>query len=187
MCGVFVLAARSTSVTLKITHLPSGETCGSPTRFSFIMSSNVKGCLAWARAGIANARMRTERRIRRMKYLLRQTDECSRSRFWPLAARLESRSWSFSEDGGADAHAGRTFFDGHFEIVRHAHRENVHAYGWKLARGGRVAQFAQTAEVGARAFGIVGKRWHRHQAVKLQGFQARCGQQQRFPLWRVRR
>src|ERR1700739_4969066 len=128
MCGVFVLAARSTSVTLKITHLPSGETCGSPTRFSLIMSSNVKGCLAWASAEIANAKMRRDRRIRRMKYLLRQTDECSRSGFWLLAASVELRSRSFSEDGGADAHAGRTFFDGHFEIVRHAHRENVHAH-----------------------------------------------------------
>src|ERR1700683_177179 len=50
MCGVLVLASRLTSTTLKITHLPSGETSGSPTRFSFIMSSNVKGCLAWANA-----------------------------------------------------------------------------------------------------------------------------------------
>ena len=56
ICGVFVLAARSTSTTLKITHLPSGETSGSPTRFSFIMSSKVKGCLAWAMAGNVNAR-----------------------------------------------------------------------------------------------------------------------------------
>src|SRR3954453_14588838 len=79
MCGVLLFAARSTSTTLKITHLPSGETCGSPTRFSFIMSSKVKGCLAWAVAGSAEARTRRERRRRRMKYLLRQTDECSTS------------------------------------------------------------------------------------------------------------
>ncbi len=46
ICGVFVLASRFTSTTLKITHLPSGETSGSPTRLSFIMSSKVKGCLA---------------------------------------------------------------------------------------------------------------------------------------------
>ena len=51
MCGVLVFAARSTSTALKITHLPSGEDLGSPTRFSFIMSSKVKGCLAWAKAG----------------------------------------------------------------------------------------------------------------------------------------
>src|SRR5580700_3944657 len=55
MCGVLVLASRSTSTTLKITHLPSGETAGSPTRFSFIMSSKVNGCFAWATAGNENA------------------------------------------------------------------------------------------------------------------------------------
>src|ERR1700739_1508929 len=157
MCGVFVLAARSTSTTLKITHLPSGETCGSPTRFSFIMSSKVNGCLACARAGSANARMRRDRRKRRTKYRLRQTDECSRSGFWRLAASLELRSRPFSEDCGTDAHAGRSFFDGYFEIVRHPHRENVHGNGWQLARGGRVAQFAQPAEVGTRALRVVGE------------------------------
>jgi len=50
MCGVFVFAARSTSTALKSTHLPSGEGSGSPTRFSFIMSFEVKGCLAWEKA-----------------------------------------------------------------------------------------------------------------------------------------
>src|SRR5579864_5338557 len=53
-CGVLVLASRSTSTTLKMTQLPSGETCGSPTRFSFIMSSKVKGCLAWAATDAAS-------------------------------------------------------------------------------------------------------------------------------------
>ena len=47
-CGVLVLASRLTSTALKATHLPSGETTGSPTRFSCIMSSKVKGCLFWA-------------------------------------------------------------------------------------------------------------------------------------------
>jgi hypothetical protein len=72
MCGVFVLAARSTSTTLKITHLPSGETCGSPTRFSFIISSKVKGCLDWAASDDAiamSARLRMRRR--RMRRLLK--------------------------------------------------------------------------------------------------------------------
>src|SRR4051794_34777086 len=46
MCGVFVFAARSTSTALKTTHLPSGEGTGSFTRFSFIMSSKVKGRFA---------------------------------------------------------------------------------------------------------------------------------------------
>src|SRR5438309_1724819 len=78
ICGVFVFAARSTSTTLKITHLPSGETCGSPTRFSFIMSSNVKGCLDWAAIDDANAMSaRLTMRRRRIKFLLRQTDEFS--------------------------------------------------------------------------------------------------------------
>jgi hypothetical protein len=46
MCGVFLFAARSTSTALNKTHLPSGEGTGSPTRFSFIMSSKENGCLA---------------------------------------------------------------------------------------------------------------------------------------------
>src|SRR5579863_2102460 len=65
MCGVLVLASRSTSTTLKITHLPSGETSGSPTRFSFIMSSNVKGCLAWATAGNVRVKRRKKAREKR--------------------------------------------------------------------------------------------------------------------------
>src|SRR5262249_31906976 len=76
MCGVLVLAARSTSTTLKITHLPSGETWGSPTRFSFIMSSKVMGCLDWAAAGSANdMNARQSGRRRRIQGLLGQTDE----------------------------------------------------------------------------------------------------------------
>src|ERR1700751_2827552 len=124
MCGVLVLAARATSTTLKITHFPSGETCGSPTRFSFIMSSKVKGCLAWAASGRGNEKTRKERRRRRMKFLLRQTDECSRSSFQLLAVsfwrpnpRICLRLCSFAEDGGADADAGRSFFDGGCEIM----------------------------------------------------------------------
>jgi hypothetical protein len=42
------------------------------------MSSNVKGRLAWGRAGTVNVRKRRKRRRRRMKNLQRQTDECSR-------------------------------------------------------------------------------------------------------------
>src|SRR5947209_9463665 len=49
-CGVFLLAWRFTSTAENSTHLPSGETCGPPTRLSAIMSSNVKGRLPvfWA-------------------------------------------------------------------------------------------------------------------------------------------
>src|SRR5271156_5939314 len=68
MCGVLVLASRFTSTTLKITHLPSGETTGSPTRLSFIMSSKVKGCLAWAKAAEAKMmRASAARKKRRMR------------------------------------------------------------------------------------------------------------------------
>src|SRR6266850_5676665 len=74
MCGVFLLVARSTSTALKITHFPSGEGTGSPTRFSFIMSSKVKGCLVWERAG--RVRRRTTK-IRRRMSDLQQTGECS--------------------------------------------------------------------------------------------------------------
>src|SRR5579862_3166802 len=79
-CGVLVFADRSTSTTLKITHFPSGETCGSPTRLSFIMSSNVNGCFACAITGRVNPRIKRKRTRRRMKDLLRQTDECSRGK-----------------------------------------------------------------------------------------------------------
>src|SRR5215471_10900566 len=46
ICGVCLLAARSTSTALNSTHLPSGEGTGSPTRLRAIMSSKVKGRLA---------------------------------------------------------------------------------------------------------------------------------------------
>src|SRR5437660_5051259 len=84
MCGVFVFASRSTSTTLKITHLPSGETSGSPTRFSFIMSSKVKGCLAWARAGsvkLIKARKNgKKRRMRDLHKITRRDVACYVSR-----------------------------------------------------------------------------------------------------------
>src|SRR5947207_5855074 len=47
-CEIFVFASRSTSTASNTTHLPSGEGTGAPTRFNFIMSSNVKGCFALA-------------------------------------------------------------------------------------------------------------------------------------------
>src|SRR5271165_2253338 len=81
MCGVFVLASRFTSTTLKITHLPSGETSGSPTRFSFIMSSKVKGCLTCAKAdNVRTMRARKTRKKRRMREPPQQTHECSRGK-----------------------------------------------------------------------------------------------------------
>src|SRR5205823_9243621 len=44
-CEIFVFASRSTSVAENTTHFPSGDGTGSSTRLSFIMSSNVNGCL----------------------------------------------------------------------------------------------------------------------------------------------
>src|SRR5579864_9775546 len=55
MCGVFLLAARSTSTALNSTHLPSGEGTGSATRLRAIMSSKVKGRLACEKAAIDKA------------------------------------------------------------------------------------------------------------------------------------
>src|SRR5215471_16893465 len=73
-CGVFVFACKSTSTVANSTHLPSGETTGSSTRLSFIISSNVKGCLVWATTG-------EERRIER---------KSQRARIDASASRLHS-------------------------------------------------------------------------------------------------
>src|SRR5215475_10964345 len=67
MCGVFLFDARSTSTALNRTHLPSGEGTGSPTRFSFIMSSNVKGCLVWEKIGTTEKTVKSRMRARRMR------------------------------------------------------------------------------------------------------------------------
>src|SRR5450755_3206406 len=76
ICEVFLFAARSTSTAANSTHLPSGEGTGSPTRFSFIMSSKVKGCFAWENAG--REKRRTKRKARRRMGGLRGTGKCSR-------------------------------------------------------------------------------------------------------------
>src|ERR1019366_6937464 len=47
-CGLRVFSSRVTSTALNATHLPSGETMGSPMRLSCIISSKVKGCLLCA-------------------------------------------------------------------------------------------------------------------------------------------
>src|SRR5205085_11057641 len=66
-CEILVFASRSTSTASNTIHLPSGEGTGAPTRFNFIMSSNVNGCLAvafvlvlgvvWARSELAIAKV----------------------------------------------------------------------------------------------------------------------------------
>src|ERR1035441_7289727 len=75
MCGVFLFAAKSTSTALNSTHFPSGEGTGSETRFSFIMSSKVKGCLAWENEG--REKRRTKRKTKRRITCLRRTKKCS--------------------------------------------------------------------------------------------------------------
>src|ERR1035438_2852322 len=67
MCDVFLFAARSTSTAANSTHFPSGEGTGSPIRFSFIMSSKVKGCLPCENAGIdkKSEKRMTKRNVKR--------------------------------------------------------------------------------------------------------------------------
>src|ERR1022692_2500585 len=48
-CGLRVFSSRLTSTAANPTHLPSGETMGSPMRLSCIMSSKLKGCLLCAK------------------------------------------------------------------------------------------------------------------------------------------
>src|SRR5690242_14125392 len=72
---------------------------------------------------------------------------------------------SYSEDGGSDAHAGRTFFDGDFELMGHAHRKRVEVDGRNIAGGELVAQFAKLAEIWSATFGIFSVRRHGHQAT----------------------
>jgi hypothetical protein len=78
--------------------------------------------------------------------------------------RVEARSGvvAFTEDGGAYADGGGTFFDGDSEVVRHAHGE---------LREGRVggqvfvAQAAEVLEIGAGEGGVVGEGWDGHEAA----------------------
>jgi hypothetical protein len=63
-CEILVFASRSTSTASNTTHFPSGDGTAAPTRFSFIMSSKVKGRLApaaglgkgWARSELASVK-----------------------------------------------------------------------------------------------------------------------------------
>src|SRR5437763_12756710 len=65
-CGVRLFASRSTSTALNNTHLLTGETCGAPTRLSFIMSSKVKGCLVCEKEGILRRNANTRKGSRRI-------------------------------------------------------------------------------------------------------------------------
>src|ERR1700723_3388617 len=80
-CGVLVFASRLTSTALNNTHFPSGETMGSPTRLSDIMSSKVKGCLASAqperiKTGRIDNTTNTNESKRRMTCLRGERGQC---------------------------------------------------------------------------------------------------------------
>src|SRR5579864_798668 len=64
---------------------------------------------------------------------------------------------SLPENRRTDTHSRRSFLDGHLEVMRHAHREHVHANARHLAPRDRVAQFAQLLKEGSCALGIVGE------------------------------
>ena len=61
-CGLRVFSSRLTSTAVNPTHLPSGETMGSPTRLSCIMSSKVKGRLLCAKPESEQQRRKRKRR-----------------------------------------------------------------------------------------------------------------------------
>src|SRR5579864_8791615 len=85
---------------------------------------------------------------------------------------------SLPENRRTDTHARRSFLDGHLEVMRHAHREHVHANARHLAPRDRVAQFAQLLKEGSCALGIVGEWRNCHETTKLQSLQSwRCQQQ----------
>src|SRR6185503_15775244 len=73
-----------------------------------------------------------------------------------------------SEDGCAHTHAGRTFFNCNFKIVRHAHRQNVHANRGQAPCSHMVTQSAQLAKIGPRFLCVVGKRRNGHQPAKFE-------------------
>src|SRR5439155_18993354 len=72
-CEIFVFASRSTSTQSNTTHLPSGDGTGAPTRFSFIMSSNVKGRLPDGDGVCAKAQVVIETRIATKVFMSGQT------------------------------------------------------------------------------------------------------------------
>src|SRR5271167_1084174 len=65
-CGLRVFSSRLTSTTANATHLPSGETIGSPMRLSCIMSSKVNG-----RLPCAKPLREQQKRMRKMRRSMR--------------------------------------------------------------------------------------------------------------------
>src|SRR5215469_17627081 len=78
-----------------------------------------------------------------------------------------SQSFSLAKDGRSDANAGRAFFDGGLEVVRHAHGEGIEIHGREAARE-TIAEIAQLAKVWPRAFRVIGERRNGHKAAELE-------------------
>ncbi len=53
---------------------------------------------------------------------------------------------SFTKNRRSHSHAGRSFFNRHFEVMRHAHRKNIHSDRRQFARGDRIAQVRAACE-----------------------------------------
>src|SRR5581483_2944919 len=90
-CETFEFAARSTSSQSNTTHLPFGDGTGAPTRFSFIMSSNVKGCFC---DGVCASReLANERMIARNILISRKTLTEARDVQQPFRERTPLACW----------------------------------------------------------------------------------------------
>src|SRR5262249_39490529 len=129
----------------------------------------------------------------------------------PVIAFLRARGWTFTakemplalsvsgiigvagscglrpgpEDGRADAHAGRAFFNRDLKIVRHAHGERVQVNAGQLARRNLVAQVAEQAKVRPRSFGVLSERRDRHQAAELKMREPRSGAEHALQFRRI--
>src|SRR6187401_892907 len=74
-----------------------------------------------------------------------------------------------TEDRAADTDDRGPFFDGHFEIVAHAHRQIREGGGWCPGCDERVAEVAEPLEPRPRGLRVFRNRRHDHQAAQLNG------------------
>jgi hypothetical protein len=70
-----------------------------------------------------------------------------------------------AEERRAETNFGRAFLDGDFEIVAHSHRKDWQRMSYAATQ--IVAQFAELAEIGTRALGIVEIRRDGHQTAQF--------------------
>src|SRR5271157_4265164 len=73
ICDGFLLAAKSTVCTVNVTHLPSGEICGSLIRFNSIMAAKSKGFFCAKTIAVEASVRMSQRRIH---------DDCSAPRLY---------------------------------------------------------------------------------------------------------